>query len=149
MKISDISAYNGNNEPNRASKLRRDPQNLQTSQKIPSNDEYPQNSPYESIILDPVKIFVGQVPHSFNEEDLQKIFERFGQIIRTQIVRDRTSGAHKGILLPLFSPIKSGCGFVTFMESKSAEEAIEVYHNKMTLPGVFFTLFFSMFCVSR
>ena len=33
--------------------------------------------------------------------------------------------------------------------SKSAEEAINVYHNKMTLPGVFFTLFFSMFCVSR
>ncbi|KAK8814301.1 hypothetical protein WA158_008163 [Blastocystis sp. Blastoise] len=73
---------------------------------------------------EPVKVFVGQVPHSFNEDDLKKEFEQFGTILRTQIIKDRVTGFHRG------------CGFVTFAKRSSALEAIEKCHQKKYFSGM-------------
>lgn len=50
---------------------------------------------------EPIKIFVGQVPHAYNEEDLEREFHKFGTILRVQIIRDKQSMMHKGMALVL------------------------------------------------
>ena len=42
------------------------------------------------------KLFVGQLPRSFEEDDLFPIFKDFGEIQELVILRDRQSGASKG-----------------------------------------------------
>lgn len=70
------------------------------------------------------KLFVGQLPHSFTEDDLKTIFTPYGTVLRVHIIRDRQSGRPKG------------CGFVTYAEATSASEACNLLHNKQTLPGM-------------
>lgn len=47
---------------------------------------------------EPVKLFVGQVPKNFDEKDLQQYLEPYAPIEGITILRDRTSGLHKGQL---------------------------------------------------
>lgn len=70
------------------------------------------------------KLFVGQIPFSFNEENLTQIFSTFGNVLEAATIRDRGTGKHKG------------CAFVTFTKQEEAELAIETLHNKMTIPGM-------------
>ncbi|KAF0699986.1 Aste57867_9466 [Aphanomyces stellatus] len=71
---------------------------------------------------DAVKLFVGQVPRSMDEDELRPVLEAFGPLYDIVIIRDKISGAHRG------------CAFVTYCSRDAAEAAIETLHNQVTLP---------------
>ncbi|CAH1798531.1 unnamed protein product [Owenia fusiformis] len=73
---------------------------------------------------DAIKMFVGQIPRSMDENDLRQMFEEYGSIYQLNVLRDKLSGQSKG------------CCFVTFYERKSALEAQNALHNIKTLPGM-------------
>ncbi len=45
---------------------------------------------------DPIKLFVGQVPKKYNEEDLSPLFEPFGPVLEIKVLRDKFTHNHKG-----------------------------------------------------
>ena len=47
---------------------------------------------------DTIKLFVGQVPKTFEERDLLPYLEQFGPIYDLSVLRDKLSHAHKGLL---------------------------------------------------
>ncbi len=57
-------------------------------------------------------IFVGNLPWSSTESELQTIFSQFGEVVSARIVTDKFSGRSKGF------------GFVD-MEDEAAEKAIQ------------------------
>ena len=75
---------------------------------------------------DAIKMFVGQVPRSMDEDDLKQFFEEFGPVHQLNVLRDKTSG------------VSRGCCFVTFYKRKHALDAQNTLHNIKTMPGVSF-----------
>ncbi len=63
------------------------------------------------------KIYVGNLPYSFNDEDLTTLFADFGEVVSSIIITDRDSGRSKGF------------GFVE-MEDASADKAIKELDGK-------------------
>lgn len=45
---------------------------------------------------DTIKMFVGQVPRSMDENDLRRMFEEYGRVHSINVLRDKTTGASKG-----------------------------------------------------
>ena len=45
---------------------------------------------------DAIKMFVGQVPRSMDENDLTKMFEQYGSVFQLNVLRDKVSGQSKG-----------------------------------------------------
>ncbi len=45
---------------------------------------------------DAIKMFVGQIPRSMDENDLRKMFEEFGPVFQLNVLRDKVSGQSKG-----------------------------------------------------
>ncbi|KAK2186753.1 hypothetical protein NP493_190g04033 [Ridgeia piscesae] len=82
------------------------------------------NSPQTDPDPDAIKMFVGQVPRSMDEEDLRKMFEEFGPICQLNVLRDKVTGMSKG------------CCFVTFFTRKAALEAQNKLHNIKTMTGM-------------
>ncbi|XP_022253603.1 CUGBP Elav-like family member 2 isoform X14 [Limulus polyphemus] len=83
------------------------------------------NSPHsEQPDPDAIKMFVGQIPRSWDENDLKKIFEEFGAVYQINILRDKITHQSRG------------CCFVTFYARKAALEAQNALHNIKTLPGM-------------
>ena len=62
-------------------------------------------------ITSQVKLFVGQVPKSMDEEGLYHVFADFGPIADLTIIRDKVSNMHKG------------CALVTYCDEESADRA--------------------------
>uniref|UniRef100_A0A182QVD1 RRM domain-containing protein n=1 Tax=Anopheles farauti TaxID=69004 RepID=A0A182QVD1_9DIPT len=75
---------------------------------------------------DYIKMFVGQVPRTMDEQQLKEMFEEFGRVHQINVLRDKTSGQSKG------------CCFVTFYTRKAALKAQDALHNIKTLVGCFF-----------
>ncbi|XP_064211206.1 CUGBP Elav-like family member 1 isoform X1 [Tribolium castaneum] len=73
---------------------------------------------------DTIKMFVGQVPRSMDENDLRRMFEEYGRVHSINVLRDKTTGASKG------------CCFVTFFTRKAALQAQDALHNVKTLNGM-------------
>ncbi|CAL1546117.1 unnamed protein product [Lymnaea stagnalis] len=71
---------------------------------------------------DAIKMFVGQIPRNWDENDLKTMFEEFGPIHCMNILRDKITGQSKG------------CCFVTFFTRKAALDAQNALHNVKTLP---------------
>jgi RNA recognition motif-containing protein len=43
-----------------------------------------------------VRLFVGQVPRSWRDENVLKYFKNFGTILDARIIRDKFDGTHRG-----------------------------------------------------
>uniref|UniRef100_A0A1B6DZT0 RRM domain-containing protein n=1 Tax=Clastoptera arizonana TaxID=38151 RepID=A0A1B6DZT0_9HEMI len=71
-----------------------------------------------------IKMFVGQIPRTMDENDLTKMFSEYGRIHQINVLRDKVTGQSKG------------CCFVTFYTRKAALEAQNALHNIKTLPGM-------------
>ncbi|KRX08328.1 hypothetical protein PPERSA_01789 [Pseudocohnilembus persalinus] len=65
-----------------------------------------------------LKLFVGQIPKEWLEQDVNKFFGDYGEIEQSQIIRDR-QGNHKR------------CAFVKFSSMSDAEKVIEAFNNKI------------------
>lgn len=76
--------------------------------------------------LDAIKMFVGQIPRSWSEEQLRELFEPYGAVYEINVLRDRSQNP----------PQSKGCCFVTFYTRKSALEAQNALHNMKILPGM-------------
>ena len=65
-----------------------------------------------------MKVYVGNLPFSIDDEKLREIFSAFGDIEEVQVIKDKVSGRSKGF------------GFVTFANKEDAEKAIEKLNDK-------------------
>ena len=45
---------------------------------------------------DAIKLFIGQVPRTWDVKELRPYFENYGQIYELTVLRDRVTGNHKG-----------------------------------------------------
>ncbi|OWZ03605.1 hypothetical protein PHMEG_00024634 [Phytophthora megakarya] len=77
---------------------------------------------YNEQLDGPVKLFVGQVPRTMEEDDLRPVLEVFGPLEDLVIIRDKITGAHRG------------CAFASYFTRDAAEKAVQELHNKVTLP---------------
>ncbi|XP_020601899.1 CUGBP Elav-like family member 1 isoform X2 [Orbicella faveolata] len=73
---------------------------------------------------DAIKLFIGQVPRTWDDKDLRPYFESYGQIHELTVLRDRLTRSHKG------------CAFLTFCSRDAALAAQKDLHEKKTLPGM-------------
>lgn len=58
------------------------------------------------------KLYVGNLPFSFTDEDLRKLFEEIGSVASARVITDRDTGRSKGF------------GFVEMVSDADAEKAI-------------------------
>ncbi|KAL7833727.1 hypothetical protein AOLI_G00286870 [Acnodon oligacanthus] len=63
--------------------------------------------------IDAIKMFVGQIPRSWSEEQLRELFEPYGAVYEINVLRDRSQNP----------PQSKGCCFITYYTRKSALEA--------------------------
>lgn len=73
---------------------------------------------------DSIKMFVGQIPQSVDENELLPIFEQFGKVYELRVLRDKTTKRSKG------------CCFLTYFTRKAALNAQNALHNIKVLPGM-------------
>jgi cold-inducible RNA-binding protein len=65
-----------------------------------------------------MKIYVGNLPWSVDDEKLQEMFSGYGEIAEANVIKDKFSGRSKGF------------GFVTFNEDANAQKAISEMNDK-------------------
>lgn len=66
---------------------------------------------------DPKKLFVGNVPFSTTDAELQEMFAQYGNVTSVKLITDRMTGRSKGI------------AFVEFATEEEAAAAIEALNN--------------------
>lgn len=64
------------------------------------------------------KLFVGNLPWSTTEEELQEVFSQFGEVVEVSLPTDKMTGR------------KRGFGFVTFADEAAASAAVEGMNEK-------------------
>ena len=65
-----------------------------------------------------MKVYVGNLPFSVDDEKLREFFSSFGEITEVQVIKDKFSGRSKGF------------GFVTFASKEDAEKAVAKMNDK-------------------
>lgn len=65
-----------------------------------------------------MKVYVGNLPFSIDDEGLRKAFSHHGEIEEATVIKDKFSGRSKGF------------GFVTFKDDESAKKAIASMNDK-------------------
>jgi len=64
------------------------------------------------------KLYVGNLPFTTGDGDLQSLFSQAGTVKSAQVIKDRASGRSKGF------------GFVEMSSQEEAEKAISMFHGK-------------------
>ena len=64
------------------------------------------------------KLYVGNLPFTIGDADLQNLFAQAGTVKSAQVIKDRASGRSKGF------------GFVEMSSSDEAQSAITMFHGK-------------------
>jgi len=64
-----------------------------------------------------MNIYVGNLPYSSREEDVQALFEQFGQVTSVKLIMDKFTGKSKGF------------GFVEMATNEDADQAIEALNE--------------------
>lgn len=64
------------------------------------------------------KLYVGNLPYSMTDSDLQRLFEPYGAVESAQVIVDRESGRSKGF------------GFVEMANAQEAQAAIDSLNGK-------------------
>src|SRR5512144_2788147 len=72
----------------------------------------------EKSIAMEAKLYVGNLPYSTVDADLQTLFSQAGTVKSAQVIRDRASGRSKGF------------GFVEMSSDEEAQNAITMFHGK-------------------
>ena len=72
----------------------------------------------EKSIAMEAKLYVGNLPYTTVDTDLQTLFSQAGTVKSAQVIRDRASGRSKGF------------GFVEMSSSEEAQSAITMFHGK-------------------
>ncbi|MFQ6613805.1 MAG: RNA recognition motif domain-containing protein [Fidelibacterota bacterium] len=65
-----------------------------------------------------MNIYVGNISFSMSEEDLQQLFEEFGEVTSAKIIKDRFTGRSRGF------------GFVEMADNSAGNAAIEALNEK-------------------
>ena len=72
----------------------------------------------EKSIAMEAKLYVGNLPYTTVDADLETLFSQAGTVKSAQVIRDRASGRSKGF------------GFVEMSSSDEAQSAITMFHGK-------------------
>src|SRR5512147_1834680 len=72
----------------------------------------------EKSIAMEAKLYVGNLPYTTVDADLQTLFSQAGAVKSAQVIRDRASGRSKGF------------GFVEMSSEEEAQSAITMFHGK-------------------
>ncbi len=64
-----------------------------------------------------MKLYVGNLPHSYNEQDLKNVFSEYSSVVSCKLIIDRDTGRSKGF------------GFVEFSSKDEANQAIEALNG--------------------
>jgi RNA recognition motif-containing protein len=65
-----------------------------------------------------MNIYVGNLPGTVNENDLREVFQAFGEVEKTAVIKDKFSGESRGF------------GFVEMPNKAEAEKAISLVNGK-------------------
>jgi len=65
-----------------------------------------------------VKLYVGNLPYSTTNQELEDLFAQVGEVISAQVMTDRDTGRSRGF------------GFVEMEDDQAANEAIRKYDGK-------------------
>src|SRR5436305_6910855 len=65
-----------------------------------------------------MKLYVGNLPYSMSDSDLQNLFEQHGTVQSAQIIMDRDTGRSKGF------------GFVEMGSAQEGQAAIQALHDQ-------------------
>lgn len=71
----------------------------------------------QSSQVNPKKLFVGNLPFSTTQQELEELFAQHGQLVEAKLVTDRMSGRSKGI------------AFVEYSTEEEAAAAMEALNN--------------------
>jgi RNA recognition motif-containing protein len=64
------------------------------------------------------KLYVGNLPYSFSDNDMQRTFGEFGSVNSAKVIMDRDSGRSKGF------------GFVEMSTAAEADAAVKALHGQ-------------------
>ncbi|KAJ7385908.1 Zinc finger CCHC-type and RNA-binding motif-containing protein 1 [Desmophyllum pertusum] len=63
-------------------------------------------------------VYVGNLPYSLTNNDLHKIFEKYGKVVKVTILRDKETRESKGV------------AFVLFLDRQTAQKAVAAVNKK-------------------
>lgn len=64
-----------------------------------------------------MNIFIGSLPYAVKDNDLEKLFEAYGEVTSAKVITDKFNGRSKGF------------GFVEMSDDEAAQKAIEELNN--------------------